>query len=66
MKKLIKYLSGSNAHFHENYVETRDAITEAKQVLLDSEGTRKEREELLEALLTFKWIEGGRDHEGDY
>ncbi len=63
MKNLIKYLSDSRAHFFKNYVETREAVKEAKQVLLDAEGTREEREELLEALLSFKWTEGGHDHQ---
>lgn len=62
MRKLIKCLNHSEAHFFENYAQTRDAIKEAKQVLLDGTGTREEREELLEALLTFKWVEGGIDH----
>jgi hypothetical protein len=65
MKKLIKYLSDYKAHSHDNYVETAAAIKEAKQVLIDGEGTREEREELLDELLHFKWVEGGYDHQND-
>jgi hypothetical protein len=63
VKKLTKYLDSSEAHFYENHAETQSALKEAKQVLLDAEGTREEREELLEALLTFRWVEGGHDHQ---
>jgi len=63
VKKLILYLFDAKAHFFDNHVETREAVKEAKQVLLNAEGTREEREELLEALMSFKWTEGGHDHQ---
>jgi len=63
VKKLIKYLESTEAHFFDHHVETRDAVEEARQVLLDAVGTREEREELLDALMSFKWTEGGHDHQ---
>lgn len=60
MKKLIDYLESYESHDWANCTEAMEALKEAKGILIGTLGNPQEREMLLEAVMTYQWVEGQR------
>jgi hypothetical protein len=60
MKKLIDYLNSYESHDWAEYATSCKALADAKFILIGTEGSVEEREQLYEAVVHHQWVEGQR------